>query len=343
MDTPQDENEINSLEDPGTVIEASSENDADSNTTAPDIAQTSSTDSSGEASGEAQAPNPQKLKPSDHLRNLISRFNIYLLLFVFILILAIGAVIIAAQQNNKEAKKGTITTQELTQDVLDKLKSSDATVGDVKQTLSVESNAIFAGKVLIRESLDVAGTIRVGGNLSLPGIVVSGNSSFDQIQANNLSISGDTSIQGGLNIQKTLTVSGGGSFGGTLSAPQLNIQTLQLSGDIKLNRHIDAGGGTPTRSNGGALGSGGTTSVNGSDTAGTVTINTGTGPAAGCFITVSFSQKFNATPHVVITPVGSAAASLNYYISRSTSNFSICSTNAAPASSSFSFDYVAID
>jgi cytoskeletal protein CcmA (bactofilin family) len=343
MDTPQDENEINSLEDPGTVIEASSENDADSNTTAPDIAQTSSTDSSGEASGEAQAPNPQKLKPSDHLRNLISRFNIYLLLFVFILILAIGAVIIAAQQNNKEAKKGNITTQELTQDVLDKLKSSDATVGDVKQTLSVESNAIFAGKVLIRESLDVAGTIRVGGNLSLPGIVVSGNSSFDQIQANNLSISGDTSIQGGLNIQKTLTVSGGGSFGGTLSAPQLNIQTLQLSGDIKLNRHIDAGGGTPTRSNGGALGSGGTTSVNGSDTAGTVTINTGTGPAAGCFITVSFSQKFNATPHVVITPVGSAAASLNYYISRSTSNFSICSTNAAPASSSFSFDYVAID
>jgi hypothetical protein len=44
-----------------------------------------------------------------------------------------------------------------------------------------------------------------------------------------------------------------------------------------------------------------------------------------------------------VTPVGSAAAALNYYIQRSTSSFSVCTTNSAPGGSSFGFDYIAFD
>ena len=49
----------------------------------------------------------------------------------------------------------------------------------------------------MRDSLDVAGTIRVGGALSLPGITVSGTSAFENVQvASNLSIAGNAAVTG---------------------------------------------------------------------------------------------------------------------------------------------------
>jgi hypothetical protein len=275
---------------------------------------------------------------------LASRINIYLVLFVLLLVIS-GVVSIVGYQKSKNNanKKATVATQPLSQEVLDQLKATDVQVGDPKQVLSVESNAVFGGTVLVRGGLEVAGAIKVGGPLTLPGITVSGLSNFDQVQMNNLQVSGNTTVQGQLAVQKGLTVNGSASISGSLSAAALIIDTLQVNKDLLLNRHIDAGGGTPGKSNGSALGSGGTVSVSGTDTAGTVNINTGGGPGAGCFVTVNFTQKFNATPHVTITPVGSAAADLNYYINRTTTGFSICATNAAPASQSFAFDYLAID
>lgn len=327
---PQDNNELNSLEDPGTVIEQD-------NTAAAQNGSGDNTPASGD-----NVPKPKK-SLNKRIQGLINKVNIYLLLFILIIVLAAGIVFVGYQRNKKAETPVAVNTQPLDAEALEKLKGSDAKVGDPKQTLSIESNAIFAGKVLVRDSLDVAGTIKVGGALNLPGITVSGQSNFDQIQANKLSIAGDTNIQGQLTVQKNLTITGGASFGGPISAPQITIQSLQLNTDIQLNRHIDAGGGTPGKTDGSALGSGGTSSVSGSDTAGTVTINTGGVPGAGCYITVNFSQRFNGTPHVVITPVGSGGAGLNYYVNRTTSNFSICSTNAPASGISFSFDYVAID
>lgn len=298
--------------------------------------------SSTDESTDVKSTEPKK-KKGGGIKGLISHLNIYLLTFIFILVLAAGIVLVSIQRNKKTANPTTVTTQTLSADELKKLTENEQKVGDAKSTLSIESNAIFNGKVLVRDSLDVAGTIKVGGSLSLPGISVSGESSFDQIRANNLNITGNTAIQGQLNIQKGLTSSAGATFGGPISAPQLTVGSLQLSGDLQITRHIDAGGGTPSKSDGNSLGSGGTVTVSGTDTAGTVTINTGGGPGAGCFVTVNFSQKFSNTPHVVITPVGSAAASLNYYINRSNSNFSVCTANAPGGGQSFSFDYVAID
>lgn len=334
MEEPvQDPNEVNSLEGPANADAAGGGSDLSSETP------TSTT-----PAPDGKDKDKKKKKTSGSLvQRLVSHVNIYLLIFILIIVLAGVATFVSMQRAKKESAEPTITTQELTQDDIDKISGSETKVGDPKQTLSIESNAIFAGKVLIRDSLDVAGTIKVGGALSLPGLTVAGTSNFDQLQANKLSIAGDTNIQGTLTVQKNLAISGGATFGGNLSAPQVTAQTLQLNSDLTLTRHIDAGGPTPTRANGGGLGNGGTSSVSGTDIAGTLTINTGGSPGAGCFATVTFSAKYNATPHVVITPVGAAAAGLNYYINRSTSEFSVCTTNPAPAGQNFAFDYIVID
>lgn len=284
-----------------------------------------------------------KLKGS--FLRLFKQFNIYLLLFVLVLIVG-GAIatVLYLKAQSESANANNLSSQSLSQSALDQLATSDVTVGEPKHTLNVESNAVFSGAVLVRGSLQIAGNLQVGSNLAINGLRVTGSSTFDDVQVTkSLALSGDGSIQGQLNIQKGLNVNGTGTFQGALSAPSLTVGTLQISGDLALTHHIAAGGGNPSRSNGAALGSGGTASVSGSDTAGSVTINTGGSPGVGCFITVNFTTRFNATPHIVITPVGSGAAGLAYYITRSTSNFSICTTTPAPASTSFGFDYVAFD
>lgn len=312
---PAEGEELNSLEDPGTVAAGSST--------------------------EPSQKTPKK--KGNKIKGLISHLNIYLLLFILIIILVSLFTFVSIQRNKKIDQITTINTQELTAEDLSKLSTSDSSVGDPKQTLTIESNAIFSGAVLVRGSLDVAGGLKIGGSISLVGLTVSGTSSFDQIQGNRLNLTGDANIQGQLSIQKGITAAGGASFGGPISAPQITVQSFQLTGDLQLTRHIDAGGGTPGKSDGGALGAGGTSSVSGTDTAGTITINTGGGPAAGCFVTINFTQPFSATPHVVVTPVGTGGAGLNFYVNRTTNGFSLCTTNAAPGGTNFSFDYVVID
>jgi len=323
-DTDDQNNGLETLEDPGS--DKASVSDSSSNTAQP------------------LQPKPKRTTGFfKKINDLVADLNIYLILFVLALVLIVIVAFLSYSHNKKSTDNTTIKSQSLNQEALQSLNNSDISIGDPKQTLGIKSNTVFAGKVVVRDNLEVAGTIKAGSSLNLPGITVTGTSVFDQLQGNKLAISGDALIQGQVNVQKNLVVSGSASFGGNISAPQLTIQSLQISGDLQLNRHIDAGGVTPGKADGSALGSGGSSSVSGTDTAGTVAINTGGSPGAGCFVTVNFAQKFNATPHVVITPVGAPAAALNYYITRSNTSFSICSLNAASANSSFSFDYLAID
>lgn len=297
-----------------------------------------------DASVQSEQPKKRGGMPGP-LKKFSHRFNIYLLFFALVLVAA-GAILVitALASRSSTDDPSAINSQNLSSETLRQLSNTDATVGDPKQILNVQSNAVFAGKVLVRDSLDVAGTINVGGALSLPGITVSGESNFDSLNVSrSLAIGGDASIQGQLNIRRNIAVSGGGTFGGNITAPQIATSNLQLLGDLVLTRHIVAGGATPGRSIGGAVGGGGTASVSGSDTAGSVNINTGAVPVAGCFVTINFSANYNSTPRILITPVGSGAGSVNYYVNRSSSNFSICSANVPPANASFGFDYFVIN
>lgn len=338
MESPaQDPNEINALDAP--IADAAGGGDS--------VGEGGSLDSGDPGKSGDKKPEVPQNKGKKGLVGLLQKIathiNIYLLLFIFIVVLAGMGVFVSMQQSKKDLEEPTLTTQDLAEEASEQINESEVTVGDPKQTLSIESNARFAGNVLVQKNLDVAGTIKVGSSLSLPGISVSGTSTFDQIQANRLAIDGDGSFQGTLTVQNNLTVAGGASFGGAISAPRLTVQSLQLNNDLTLTRHIDAGGPTPRLNRGTALGSGGTASVSGTDTAGTISINTGSSPGAGCFATITFANAFNGTPHVALTPVGSAAAGLNWYINRTGSGFSVCTTNPAPAGQNFAFDFVAID
>lgn len=287
---------------------------------------------------------PPKKNFTQTVKALIERVNVYILLFIFVLVVAGFAIFVSYKSSKNAEQQASVLGQELSAADLAKINSSSSTVGDSKQTLTIASNAIFNGRVLVRDSLDVAGTIRVGGSLSLPGITVSGTSSFENVSvASNLSIAGNTAVQGTLSVQKNITVAGGASFGGPISAPQITIDRMILNSDLQLNRHIDAGGPTPGSSRGGAIGASGTVSVSGTDTAGTVSINFGPGSSPGIIANITFRNSFSQTPHVVITPVGSSCAELNYYVSRSTGGFSIGTTNPGASGASCAFDFIALD
>jgi len=288
-----------------------------------------------------QSKQNKKEKLKQYLTKLSQKSSIYLP--VFIILFIIVAVIAIVDYNHTNAPQANISQQQLTPQDLSHLANTNSVVGSSNQLLTVQSNAIFNSQVLMRNNLQVAGKLQVGGSLSLTGITVSNNSILNQTQINkNLSVNGNTSIQGTLTVQNNLSVNGSATFAGAVSAPQLTVNSLQLSGNLNLTHQIYAGGPIPTQTTSGNVGSGGTASVNGSDTAGTLTINTGNGPTAGCYLTVNFVNPFNSTPSVLLTPVGPNSANLFYYVNRSTSNFQVCSTNTPNASQTYTYDYFVI-
>lgn len=279
--------------------------------------------------------------PADEKGGLRSSFNIYYVFFILIILIAVGGIYYAVKTSTKA--NTTQKTASLTSQQLASLKGNTTVVGDTKQTLDIQSNAVFEGQVLVRSDLSVAGALKVGGPLSLQTLNVSGNGIFGGLQVNGtLGVTGNTAIQGELTVQKNLNVSGSASFG-SLAVASLSVTSLQLTGDLNVVRHIVTSGTSVSRVAGTAVGSGGTVSVSGTDTAGTVVVNTGNSPPAGLFVSVTFAQKFATTPHVIISPVGFAAGSVTYYVTRDTGGFSISCSTPPPAGSSFSFDYVVID
>jgi cytoskeletal protein CcmA (bactofilin family) len=275
----------------------------------------------------------------------LGSINPYLVLFIIVILSGILIAFVANRINNQNDPSNlTFEGSDLDQEAVDELLSSEQNIGTVDQTLTVAANAIFNGKILIKDDLDVAGSIRVGGPLRLPGITVSGTSEFDDVNVtNNLSILGSASIQ------QSLTVNGGANFsenlsvGGTISASEISADSIEFSGDLSLTRHIDTGGGTPSASSGTAVGSGGTVSISGNDIAGTITINTGGGPPAGIFANISFVTGYNSTPNVQITPVNSSTGSLNYYVTRNAGGFSVGTASAPSSATTYVFDYFIVE
>jgi predicted ribosomally synthesized peptide with SipW-like signal peptide len=336
MDEKKEDIEVtnNQLDGPDTVVEQTAAKADDSN----------SLESEKDVGGidDGIKPKPE-LSIAQRVEKLVRGVNIYLLLFILVILLA-GIATFASFSASKKATNISIDGQTLSTEDLQNLKNNDTSVGDPKQTLTIASNAVFSGRVLVRDNLDVAGTIRVGGTISLPGITVSGTSAFENVQiGNNLSVAGNQAVQGSMTIQNSLSVGGSASFAGTLSAPALSIDKLIMNQNLQLNRHVEAGGPAPRIGNGPQLPYPGTVSINGSDTAGTVNLNFGPSTFGGILAIIYFANNFNQTPHVVITPVGSSCAGLNFYATRNTSSFSIGSSNAAPAGSSCSFDYIVFD
>lgn len=325
----QDNQSLESLDAPDTTV-ISSDN------------QLESPDSGGSLASPAEPDGEQPKPPKQH--GFLHGANLYLAIFILLVLIGIGAVIFAFTRSSNTVQPNHIASQDLSPDTLKQLAGSSTIVGNSDQVLTIQSNAILSGQVLAQKNLEVAGDLKIGGNLSLPSVVVAGTSQFGSIQVNkDFTAGGNGAIQGNLTVKNSLSVNGGGNFSGPLTASQISANSLQLTGDLKLTHHISAGGGTPGSSRGSAVGSGGSASVSGSDTAGSITISTGSNPPAGCFITLNFAQAFHATPHIIVTPIGSSASQLAWYVNRSTTSMSVCTTSTPPAHANFGFDYLAFD
>lgn len=300
-------------------------------------------DATGNSEGSSEAP---KQPPKNIFARIKSGMNIYLLLMIGVLLIAVAIVLVTYLTSKKISGTSSLSSSSLTQNALEQLANSDAnaTVGTTNQVLTVQSSSIFAGKVLMRQDLEVAGNLTVGNTLTINDISVSGTAQIGQLDVSqDESIGGNDSIQGSLTVGKGLQVNGPGLFSGQITAPQITTPNLQISGDLVLTHHLVTGGTTPNSTDGGALGGGGTTSVSGDDTAGSVNINTGSSPTAGCFITITYRASFNTVPHVIVSPIGYDAGLVGYYVTRNLTSFSICGTTAALPNANFGFDYFVAD
>lgn len=123
----------------------------------------------------------------------------------------------------------------------------------------------------------------------------------------------------------------------------ISVQALAVTGNLTVNGHLITGGSTPSTAVNANAGVGATCTVSGTDTAGTITVTTGSsGVVAGTQCTVSFSSSFGAAPRVVVGPSNSAAGPLDPYIgSTATNNFTVGVGTAGSTTTAYKFDYVA--
>ena len=289
---------------------------------------------------EPSKPGEKKLSP---FKKFVHKVNLYFLLFGLLLVIA-GVITMVNYLNSQKApEEPNVATQTLTQEALKQLANTDATVGGAAQTLTIQGNAIISGQTLMRGNLNVAGNIQTGGSISGPGLTISGTSNLGETQINNLQIATNLAVQG-TTTMRDLNVSGASSFSGAVTASQITVSRLILSGNgtLQIANHLTFSGPSPSRSfiGSGILGSGGSTSVNGSDTSGSISLNSGNSPNGnGCIVRVNFNKAFASQPRVIVSPVNRAAGQMEYYVERNTTGFSLCTANTPTANQAFAFDY----
>ncbi len=290
---------------------------------------------------EAAANQPTGEKKLSPLKRFFRKVNLYFLIFLLLIVVTGILTLVNYLNSQKVAPEPNIAAQGLTEDALKQLANTDATVGNTSQTLTIQGNAIITGQTLMRGNLNVAGNLQTGGTIQAPSITISGAANLGTTQINSLQVATNTAIQGSTTL-RDLNVAGTSSFSGAVTAGQITVTKLIISGNgvLEIPNHISFTGSTPSRSvNNAVLGNGGTLSLNGSDTAGTINISSGNSPTAGCFAQITFQQAYTTSPRVTVTPVGPVAGQLDFYVTRNTTSFSICTANAAQGNQTFSFDY----
>lgn len=353
MDNPENKSDKSPEELMSQVNEPDGDLDASKKVSAVDAM----ADESNEDKPEQEAKKPK----AKGIKALLGKVNVYLLLFILVVVIAVAVYFVLYFMNKRESEVRLETTK-ITEETLEQLKTSDAIVGDPQQILTIESNAVITGKVVMRDTLDVAGELRLGGPLSVPSISTSATGRFGNVETNDIQAAGNMSVGGLLDVAGTLaigeslsiagdinaggrldvggqaTIGGNLNVNGTISAKGINFDQISIT-------RINISGNRPSVSVGGAAGGGATASVNGTDTAATVTINTGGGTSTGTLATINFTGAFNSSnPHPVLTPNGSGCANIGYYVTNISANhFSIATATAPPAGTTCRFNYIVIN
>jgi len=179
--------------------------------------------------------------------------------------------------------------------------------------------------------------------------VASGLQGSDLNVTRTATINGNTTIGGSFYVSGTttltnLTVTGDAIFTGTLTVQSLVVHNITING------HIITAGNTPAIAVGAAAGvadalnniAAPTASVDGNDTAGTITIISGANTAAGDIVELTFSTPFAKIPKVILSAGNDQTTNLKFYRDTDTSKFRIKLPQAPIAGTTYTFDYFVV-
>lgn len=292
-------------------------------------------------------PDPQSKPPKDRSwRSTLARANsissvVGLLAFVLFVGGGIGF-ILALTRSQPTPKTPTITT--LSEDDIRKLTDIGTDLGTSNQTLNIGANALFRGKADIGGDLSVGGRFNANGPVTLSQLNITGTTALTGLNVgSNLIVGGTTTMQKSLTVNDLATFARGISVTGTASVNALNagsiaVGNISISGPLTIG-HLATQGPTPIASAGTAVGGGGTISISGNDTAGTLNINTGSAPPAGILASVTFRAAYTGNVRVLLSPLTSTAANLPAYVTRTSTGFQVRVDSAPATGSVFAFDY----
>lgn len=126
---------------------------------------------------------------------------------------------------------------------------------------------------------------------------------------------------------------------------RVTVSTLIVSTTLTVNGHIVSSGSAPTIAAGTAACTGPTVTVTGTDTAGFVTVTTGTGcgtSGPGQLATVTFHSAYTTAPQVELTSATSAAAALPVYDTTSATTFVINTPNTPTDATAYTYRYFTV-
>jgi hypothetical protein len=237
--------------------------------------------------------------------------------------------------------------QNLSDEEIRKLTDISTNLGTSNQILNFGAGALFRGKVDVAGDLTVGGRFNANGPVTLSQLNITGTSALAGLNVgSNLTVGGVTTLQQGLTVNGLTAINGGLNVSGTasvnaLNASNISVNTISIAGPLILS-HLQTRGAVPGSAAGGAVGGGGTISVSGNDTAGTININTGSGTAAGVLATVTFRAAYTGGVHVLLSPLTGASAGLQAYVSRTSTGFQVRVDNPPPSGAVFAYDYLVV-
>jgi signal peptidase I len=166
---------------------------------------------------------------------------------------------------------------------------------------------------------------------------------FASVQAG--SISTDT-LQAGTISAISLNVSGNATVNSLTVIGSATLGSLKVTGltevaNILVNGHVITAGDTPVTEVMTALGPGAGVTIDGNDTAGTLTITTGSGGlTAGDLAKISFKQAFGKAPKIILSAQDDASQDARIFPSGKTKdNYILKTGQVLPANTTYTFDY----
>jgi len=224
--------------------------------------------------------------------------------------------------------------------------------GDMLTSSSVPGQAMKAtrGGVIIGTALeDYDGTQDVAQVVTQVHTGYALPENENQIQGD-MNVNGNLMVSGGLNVGTDLNVggvatlgslhvTGDATIGGTLTVATIKV------GNIEIDGHIITKGAVPTSQVMAAAGSAAAVNVDGNDTAGTITITTGTtGISAGDLTKINFSKIFGKTPKVLLTGQDDNSVNAKVYPKgKSTNEFMISTGQTLTPNTTYTFDYFIVE